>query len=43
MIKTLNTLGGERNFFDMNKVLLQKSAANIDLNGERLTAFLIWL
>lgn len=39
MIKTLNTLGLEENFFNMIKSVYERSAANILFNGGRQKGF----
>ena len=39
MIKVLNKLAIERNYFNIVKAMYEKSATNIILNGERLKAF----
>ena len=39
MIKTLQKVGKERNYFNMIKATYDKSTANIILNGEKLKAF----
>ena len=39
MIKVLNKLAIERNYFNIVKAIYEKSTTNIILSGERLKAF----
>ena len=41
MIKTLQTVGIEGNYFNVIKAIYDKSTANIILNGEKLKVFLL--